>query len=136
MFLLDTMIPSDLRKGQRGNPGVRSWVASNARDSQFISVITVLELRRGALQQDRRDPPQGKVLHSWLDDLILNSFAGRILPIDQAIAERCAILQVPAASDTLDVFIAATALVHNFTLVTRNVRHFDRTGVRVLNPYT
>ncbi len=136
MFLLDTMIPSDLRKGRLGNLGVRSWVASTPRESQFISVITVLELRRGALLQDRLDPPQGRVLHSWLEGLILNSFSGRILPIDQAVAERCAILQVPAARATLDVFIAATALVYDFTVVTRNVRHFDRTGVRLLNPFT
>ncbi len=92
-------------------------------------------MRRGALQLDRKDATQGQALHCWLNQTLL-SYRNRILSVGQAVAGRWAILQVSAVTSTVNVFIAANALVHNFTLVTRNVRHFDRDGVRLLNPFT
>ena len=135
MFLLDTMIPSELRKNTRANRGVLKWSLTTTFNLQFLSVLSIYEMRRGALQQDRLDPPQGWALHNWLDDIVAR-YQGLILPVDEQVAEQCARLQVPAAMNHLDVFSAATALVHDMTVVTRNVRHFERTGVRVLNPFT
>jgi hypothetical protein len=103
--------------------------------SIFISVITVLELEFGALSIDRKDKAQGLVLRSWIDNQILPRFEGRILPIDTAVAQRCAKLHVPDPRAERDALIAATALVHGMTIVTRNTADFEPTGVQIFNPW-
>jgi predicted nucleic acid-binding protein len=134
MYLLDTTVPSDLRKSGRVNPGLLAWVESTPIHLQYLSVITVIELRLGALQKTKNDPPQAIALHRWLDERVLPVFGNRLLPVTLEIAERCATLHVPTQRADRDMLIAATALVNDFTLITRNVRHFEPTGVRVFNP--
>src|SRR5579875_3427175 len=134
MYLLDTTIPSELRKGLRGNLNVLQWVRRTPADLQYISVMTILELRLGALQKEKSDPAQAMALHRWIDESVLTGFRGRILPVSIEAAERCAALHIPTMRDDRDMLIASTALVHQFTVVTRNVRHFEPTGVPILNP--
>jgi predicted nucleic acid-binding protein len=101
----------------------------------FLSAITIMELELGTLKLERRDPIQGVVLRSWLTEYVLPGFAGRILPVDTEIAQRCAALHVPTRISDLDALIAATALVNGMTVVTRNIDHFAPTGVATLNPW-
>jgi len=84
---------------------------------------------------ERRDPAQGAILRSWLDDHVLPAFADRVLPVDVVVAQRCASLHVPDPRSDRDALIAATAMVHGMTVVTRNVADFEPTGVRILNPW-
>jgi predicted nucleic acid-binding protein len=101
----------------------------------FLSVISVLELEQGTLSMERRDTRQGEMLRSWLDHYVLPAFASRILLVDTAVALRCAVLHVPNPRSYRDALIAATALVHGMTVVTRNVKDFEATGVALLNPW-
>ena len=103
--------------------------------SIFLSAITILEIEWGALSIDRRDTAQGKILRAWIGDQILPKFDGRILPIDAAVPLLCARLHVPAPRAERDALIAATALVHGLTIVTRNVANFAPTQARVFNPW-
>ncbi|WP_218598990.1 type II toxin-antitoxin system VapC family toxin [Pollutimonas bauzanensis] len=137
MFLLDTNVVSELRKIRLGkaDPGVEQWADSVDAGSLNISAITILELEIGILQLERKDPRQGTVLRTWLDTLVLPEFDGRIFPVDTAVAQRCARLHVPDPRAERDAFIAATALVHGMTVVTRNVADFAPTGVALLNPW-
>src|SRR5262249_42881152 len=102
----------------------------------FLSSITLLEIKFGALLVQRRDPAQGKLMQRWLEVDILEGFSGRILPIDAEIALASANLHVPDRRPDRDAYIAATGLVHNMTVVTRNVRDFESTGVKLFNPWT
>ena len=137
MYLLDTNIISELRKSKSSkvNNGVVAWADSVAANSLFISVITVLELEIGILSIERRDPSQASILRTWMENHVLPAFIERILPIDTAVAQRCAMLHVPDPKSDRDALIAATALVHGMTIVTRNVADFDPTGVDVINPW-
>jgi hypothetical protein len=137
MFLLDTNVVSELRKAKAGkaDPNVAAWAASVPVGSLFVSVITILELETGVLLVERRDPPQGALLRSWLDSHVLPAFNNRVLPIDISVAQRCARLHVPDPRAERDALIAATALVHGMTVVTRNVSDFVLTGVPTLNPW-
>jgi predicted nucleic acid-binding protein len=137
MYLLDTNVISELRKAgrDRADPRVKAWAESVDAATMFLSSITVLELELGVLQLERRDPVQGTVLRTWLADRVLPSFAGRILAVDTPVAQRCAALQVPDPRSFRDSLIAATALIHSLTVVTRNVADFQSTGVGVLNPW-
>lgn len=137
MYLLDTNVVSELRKikTDRADPHVKVWSDNQPLESTFLSVITVLELEHGTLLMERRDPGQGAMLRTWLDGQILREFDGRVLPVDMQIAKRCAALHVPDPCSFRDTLIAATALVHSMTVVTRNVSHFARSGVEVLNPW-
>ncbi len=135
MFLFDTTVASELRKGRKAFPRLVSWVDSTPVELQYLSVVTILELRVGALLRERDDPRQAKSLHTWIDQSLIPNFVERILPISLEIAERCAPLHVPTEREDIDMLIAATALVHGFVVVTRNVRHFAPTGVRILNPW-
>jgi len=101
----------------------------------FLSVISILELEQGTLSLERRDARQGAMLRVWLDRHVLPAFANRILPVDTTVAVRCAILNLPDPRSYRDALIAATALVHGMTVVTRNVRDFETTGVALLNPW-
>ncbi len=136
-FLLDTNVISELRKAGdgRADTNVTAWVAARDATAFLISAITILELERGVLSVQRRDPKQGGRLRKWLDDHVRPQFAGRILPIDDAIATRCAQLHIPDRRNEADALIAATALVHNLSVVTRNVKDFQETGVVVIDPW-
>lgn len=135
MFLLDTNVLSELRRPERGHPGVVEWANGIPVTQFFISAISLLEIERGTLRIARKDAAQGKVLRVWIDEQILPRFEGRILPVDAAVALRCAQLHVPDPRPERDALIAATALVHGMTVVTRNVEDFSATGVRLLNPW-
>ena len=138
MYLLDTNVVSELRKIRAGKADlqVATWADSTDAADLYISVITVQELEIGVLLAERRDPAQGAVLRAWLNGHVLPAFAARILFVDTAVALRSARLHVPDLRPVRDGLIAATALVHGMTLVTRNVSDFRLAGVRLLNPWT
>jgi predicted nucleic acid-binding protein len=136
VFLLDTNVLSDLRRRNRANPGVTAWIGGVAVTDLFLSAITILEIEIGMLLIDRRDPAQGLLLRAWIDTQVLPSFVGRILPVDAVVAQRCAVLHVPDPRAERDALIAATALVHRLTVVTRNVADFQPMGVDYLDPFT
>ena len=137
MFLVDTNVIAELRKGRTGraNSNVITWADGIPAARLFLSVITVLEIEIGVLLVERRDPAQGAVLRSWLDLHVMTAFAGRILPVDTAVVRRCAGLHVPDRRPDRDALIASTALVHGMTVVTRNVSDFAPTGVGIINPW-
>lgn len=135
MYLLDTNVVSALRVRRAANANVWAWASAIDIQSQLLSVISIFELEYGTQLLERRDPAQGAVFRDWLSTQVGPMFAGRILPVDAAIAARAAGLQVPDPIDTEDALIASTALVHDLTVVTRNIKHFERTGVRTINPW-
>ncbi len=137
MYLLDTNVVSELRKLRKGtaDANVVHWASSMPARVLYLSAVSILELEVGVLQIARRDPQQGIILRQWLDSQVLTAFAGRILSVDTAVAQRCASLQVPDPAAKLDSLIAATALVHGLTVVTRNVKDFEPANVPVLNPW-
>jgi predicted nucleic acid-binding protein len=137
MYLLDTNLVSELRKARKGkaDPGVVGWARAVTGEGQFLSVITVWELELGVQRRERRDPAQGAMLRIWLEQQVLPAFAGRVLPVDTEIARRCAGLQIPDPRPDRDTMLAATAMVHGLTVVTRNVRDFQGTGVALFNPW-
>lgn len=137
MYLLDTNVVSELRKAKsnKANSAVVAWANSVPSASLFISVITVLELETGILLAERRDPTQGVVLRSWLNSHALPAFADKVLPVDTAVAQRCAKLHVPDPRYDRDAIIAATSLVHDLAVATRNVDDFLPTGVSMINPW-
>jgi hypothetical protein len=138
MYLLDTNVISELRKAKAGqaDPKVVAWAERVPTPSLFLSVITLLELETGVLLIERRDPSQGAILRRWLETQVLPAFSERILAVDTAVARRCARLHVPDPRSDRDALIAATALVHDLTVVTRNIADFEPTGVRIMNPWT
>jgi predicted nucleic acid-binding protein len=135
MYILDTNVVSELRKGRKTHPNVKKWAKALPSASLYISVISVLELEIGILLIQRRDKEQGAILREWMDRHVLPTFSDRILAIETAVAQRCATLHVPNPCSDRDALIAATALVHGLTVVTRNVADFEPTGVGVLNPW-
>lgn len=137
MYLLDTNVLSELRKAKAGKADKRvaAWAAGVPAANLFLSVVTVQEIEIGVLLVERRDASQGAVLRTWLDDHVLPAFEDRVLPVDTAVARRSAGLHVPDSRPVRDSLIAATALVHGLTLVTRNVADFERTGVRLVDPW-
>lgn len=135
MFLLDTNVVSELRRPERANASVRTWASNTPAELHAISVVTVLELERGTLLMERRDAKQGAILRRWLEQEILRPQAARILTIDTDIARACAKLHVPDPRPERDALIAATALVHGLTVVTRNTADFEPMGVVLLNPW-
>lgn len=137
MFLVDTNVVSEFRKlsTRRADPNVADWAARTPIEHLYLSAMTIMELEIGALLVERRDPRQGAVLRKWFDGYVVPSFDGRILPFDDAAAIACARLHVPDPRAPEDAMIAATALVHGLTVVTRNTRDFAPMGVRLLNPW-
>ena len=137
MYLLDTNVVSELRKIRLGKADlhVAKWADSVEAGDLYLSVITVQELEIGVLLAERRDPAQGSVFRAWLNTQVFPAFNGRILSVDTAVAQRSARLHVPDPRPVRDGLIAATALVHGMTVVTRNVADFEPAGVAVLNPW-
>ena len=136
MFLLDTNVISELRRAHKKDPRVHSCLSSIEPSQLFLSVITVLEIEASALRLERRDRHQSAILRTWIDNYILPQFRGRILPVDIAVARCCARLHVPNPRAERDALIAATALVHGLTVVTRNEVDFEPMGVLILNPWS
>lgn len=137
MFILDTNVVSELRKAKAGKADARvtAWAGSAPVGGLYLSAITVLELELGVLRVAQRDAAQGAVLRTWLEEQVLPAFAARILPVDTAVARACARLHVPDPRCEREALIAATALVHGMTVVTRNATDFQPTGVPILNPW-
>lgn len=137
MFVLDTNVVSELRKARTGkiDANVATWAENVDAAVLFVSSVTIMELELGVLSVERRDAVQGAVLRSWLEQHVLPEFSERTLPVDTAVALRCARLHVPDKRSERDALIAATALVHGFTVVTRNIKDFHATGVNLINPW-
>jgi toxin FitB len=136
MFLLDTNVVSELRRGQRCDPQVMAWTQAQANAALFVSVITVMEIEIGVLRIERHDASQGARLRAWFERQVLPGFEGRVLSIDAKVARRCAALHVPDPRSERDALIAATALVHGFTVATRNIVDFERVpGIKLANPW-
>jgi predicted nucleic acid-binding protein len=135
-YLLDTNVVSELRKSEsRANPAVRNWARAQRTGELFLSVVTVMEVEIGVGRVEKRDTPQGTVLRRWLEQDLLPAFAGRLLPVDVAVARRAAGLHVPDPRPERDVLIAATALEAGLTVVTRNVLDFATLGVDLVDPW-
>jgi toxin FitB len=137
VYLLDTDVISEIRKGDKANPGVRAFFASadvKAADL-YLSVVTIGELRQGVERiRHRGDTPQAKRLERWLRQ-VATAYAEAILPIDEEIAHVWGRLRVANPENPLDKQIAATALIHDLTVVTRNTEHYTPTGARLRNPF-
>ena len=137
MFILDTNVVSELRKVGLGKAdlNVMAWAQSVDATDLFVSAITIMELELGVLLIERKDAAQGALLRSWLDQQVLPEFSGRTLAVDTAVAQCCARLHVPDKRSERDALIAATALVHGMTVITRNIADFKHTGVSTINPW-
>jgi predicted nucleic acid-binding protein len=132
-FLLDTNVVSEIRK-KTPDRGVVTWFASVPADRLFLSVLVLGEIRQGIARLARRDPAQAESFEHWLSRLA-DGYGDRIVPITVQIAEVWGRLNVPDPVPAADGLMAATALVHDWTLVTRNVHHVASTGTRLLNPF-
>ncbi len=135
MFVLDTNVVSELRKPDRAHARVVKWASEILLGEMYLSTVTIMELEVGVLRMERKDRRQGAELRAWLEGKVLRDFGGRVLPIDASVARRCARLHVPDPMPERDALIAATSLVHGMTLVTRNTRDFQRTGVALFDPW-
>ena len=133
MYLLDTGVVLELRKARAGqaDPGLAAWAAGIARQKLFISALNLLEMEGAAARLARKDRAAGLLVRQWIDDRVMPAFEGRVLPVDAAIVRRRA--QLPYAN-TRDGLLAATALEHGLTLVTRKVSAFRAARVKLLNP--
>ena len=138
MFVLDTNVVSELRKARTGKADARvvAWASSIRPAALFLSVVTFMEIEQGILRLERRDLRQGTLIRHWFVHQVQPAFAGRVLAIDDAVALRCARLHVPDPRDERDALIAATALVHGMTVVTRNTADFARSGVGLVDPFS
>ena len=134
IFLADTNVLSELRKRQRRDKGVQGWIQSVGWSALSTSWIVIGELRRGANLVRRRDPEQADALDVWID-YVLDTLGPQIYPIDGPVAEAWAQLGVPDPLPTSDGLIAATAIVHDLTLATRNIRDFAGVGLKIVDPW-
>jgi predicted nucleic acid-binding protein len=135
MVVLDTNVVSELRKGPKATPSVWAWANSHAMTDFYLSTITIMEIEIGILRLVTRDARRAARYDAWLRDTVLIDFENRILPVDVAVARRCAGLHIPKQRPERDALIAATALVHGKAVATRNTRDFEDVGVRVVNPW-
>ena len=135
MFLLDTNIISEVRKGQRSDPNVSNWYAGVSESQLFLSSLTIGEIRRGIeLARQRRDVDQAEALEAWLE-AVIHRFSGRILTVDTEEADTWGQISAIRPVPVVDGLLAATAMTHGMTLVTRNVSDVEGLGVRVLDPF-
>jgi predicted nucleic acid-binding protein len=135
MYLLDTNVISELRKATKADCRVKTWAEQVDMQFLHISVVSILEIRLGILSLQRKDTAQADILDGWLSRQVIPAFAGRIVPVDIDVALRCAELHVPNPRSDRDALITATAFVHGLTVVTRDTKDFQPTGVKVLNPW-
>ncbi len=134
-FLLDTNVLSELRKEDRCNPGVREWIEGHASEAVFVSVLVLGEIRQGIERIRLRDDRQARALEAWLKRLRVE-FADRILAVDERIADQWGRLGLRRPVPPVDAFIAATALVHDLAVVSRDEEGFRNSGVQVVNPFS
>ena len=134
-FLLDTNIISEIRKRNRADPNVARWVARIPAQEIGTSVLVLAEIRRGIELKRRSDPEQAKSLDRWFSQMRIR-LGDRVLPVDESVAEAWALLGIPDPLPLIDGLLAATAKVHNLTLVTRNVAHMAAAGVTLLDPFS
>jgi predicted nucleic acid-binding protein len=137
MYLLDTNVVSDLRKAKTGGaePRLIAWAVGVPAHDLYLSVISILELEIGILRMERKDATQGALLRNWMDTQVIPGFANRVIPVDEVIARCCAQLHVPDPKSERDALLAATAVIHGLTIVTRNTSDFESTGVTIVNPW-
>lgn len=133
-YLLDTNVLSDARA--RRSPARMAWLQEQVIADLHLSAVTLLELERGVRRKERVDPAGAGPLRRWLDEDVRASFAGRVLPVDDEVAVAAAALHVPDPMPEMDALIAATALVHGLTLVTRNIKDFASVPVALFDPWT
>ena len=139
MFVLDTNVVSALRKVRSGkaHSGVAAWAERVSSAELFISAITIHELEHGVLLIERSDPVQGAVLRAWLDKSVTATFKSRVLPVDEAVARCAAALHVPDPAPLRDALTGATALIHGMTVVTRDLKDFQRFDqLDVIDPWS
>ena len=134
-FLIDTNVISEIQKGSKADSGVNKWFSEISSDQIFLSVLVLGEIKQGVERLRRRDPSQAAILENRINSII-KSMGGRILPVTINIALRWAANNVPDRLPVIDGLLAATALEHDLVFVTRNTRDVERTGVRVLNPFS
>lgn len=134
-YLIDTNVLSEVRKGGRCDPEVARWWSGVGDDDLYLSVLVLGEIRKGVEILRRRDPVRASAIEAWLAE-IGEAFSGRILPVDQPVAEAWGRLNVPDPVPVIDGLLAATAMIHNLILVTRNVSDIAGTGARFLDPFT
>ena len=135
MYLLDTNVIFELRKGNKAHPAVIDWIKSCPIHHQFVSAISLMELEIGILAMQRRDQIQGRQLRAWFGAKVLLVFKARVLPVDTSVALRCAKLHSPNPRGERDALIAATAAVHGMTVATRSEKDFAMPGIDVVNPW-
>ena len=137
MYLLDTNVVSELRRASSGkaDANVVAWASKIPSSQLYISVVTILEIEMGVLGIERKDSKQGAMLRAWLENSVLPAFAERTLIFDTKVARCCAALHIPDKRSERDAMIAATGVIHNMTVVTRNIDDFVGAGVELLNPW-
>lgn len=133
MYLIDTVVLSELRKSRR-DENVVAWFARQRPADLFISVVSIGEIERGIARQREANPPFAAALAAWLDKM-LSLYSERILPIDLQAARRWGLLSAVIGNESADLMIAATALEHGLTVVTRNATDFEAAGVPLLDPF-
>jgi len=133
-FLIDTNIISELRKGERCDPGVAAWWTEVAEDDLWLSALVLGEIRKGVELARRRDPQKAEALEAWLGDVVAG-FGDRILPVDTAVAEEWGRMNAIRPAPVIDALLAATARANGLTLVTRNTADVAELGADVLNPF-
>lgn len=136
-YLVDTNVVSELRKINSGkaDKNVINYFSDISPSDMYMSVVTFYEFEKGIKQMESRDPSQGAVLRDWMQNHVVKHWGANILPIDINVATVCADLQVPDPKSLSDSFIASTAIVHNLTLVIRNVKDFENIDVPIVNPW-
>lgn len=135
MFLLDTHVVTQLRRREQVDAGLAAWASGVAPADLFLSAISLLELEMGLMALENHSSPRAPALRDWLDSKVLPAFAGRILPIDAAVARRAAALHVPLRRPERSALLGATAIVHGLTVVTQHPTEFDAMGVGVFSPW-
>jgi predicted nucleic acid-binding protein len=135
MFLLDTNVVSALRRPDKAPAQVVRWAQAMDAEDFYLSAISILEIEIGIAARARTDAKQAQILRAWLEGDLLERFEDRILPVDTAVARRCGPLHVPDRRPERDALIAATALVHGLSVVTRNTADFEGTGAALVNPW-